>query len=93
MAPDISCLHCEEPEPVEHLPHGCENDLAKLWALAGCALILVLFRHTGDYIPSMNLTFWRLFIPNLTLYSYSSSGQQDREGVKCNIIFWGMFNL
>jgi hypothetical protein len=45
-----------EVETMEHLLYGCENYSAKIWALAGRVLTLSLSRHSGDFIPRIDLT-------------------------------------
>jgi hypothetical protein len=45
---------------MEHLLYGCENYSTKIWALAGRVLTLSLSRHSGDFIPRIKLTHWKL---------------------------------
>jgi hypothetical protein len=56
MAADATCFRCDETETTEHLLYGCENYSAKIWALAGRVLMLVISRHSGDFIPRIELT-------------------------------------
>ena len=56
MAPDASCLQCEDVETKEHLLYACKNYSAKIWDLAGRTLTLAISRHTGDYIPVIYFT-------------------------------------
>jgi hypothetical protein len=56
MAAEPTCLRCEEVETMEHLLYGCENYSAKIWALASKVLTLSLSRHSGDFIPRIDLT-------------------------------------
>jgi hypothetical protein len=56
MAAEPTCFRCEEVETMEHLLYGCENYSAKIWAMAGKVLTLSLSRHSGDYIPRIDLT-------------------------------------
>jgi hypothetical protein len=41
---------------MEHLLYGCENYSTKIWALAGWVLMLAISRHSGDFIPRIELT-------------------------------------
>jgi hypothetical protein len=41
---------------MEHLLYGCEKYSAKIWALAGRVLMLAISRHSGDFIPRIELT-------------------------------------
>jgi hypothetical protein len=56
MAAEGTCFRCDETETMEHLLYGCENYSAKIWALAGRVLTLSLSRHSGDFIPRIELT-------------------------------------
>jgi hypothetical protein len=56
MVAEPTCLRCEEVETMEHLLYGCENYSAKIWALASKVLTLSLSRHSGDFIPRIDLT-------------------------------------
>jgi hypothetical protein len=56
MATEPTCFRCEEVETMEHLLYGCENYSAKVWAMAGKVLTLSLSRHSGDFIPRIDLT-------------------------------------
>ncbi len=56
MASEATCFRCEEVETMEHLLYGCENYSAKVWAMAGKVLTLSLSRHSGDFIPRIDLT-------------------------------------
>jgi hypothetical protein len=56
MATEATCFRCEEVETMEHLLYGCENYSAKVWAMAGKVLTLSLSRHSGDFIPRIDLT-------------------------------------
>jgi hypothetical protein len=56
MATEPTCFRCEEVETMEHLLYGCENYSAKVWAMAGKVLTLSLSRHSGDFIPMIDLT-------------------------------------
>ncbi len=46
----------DETETMEHLLYGCENYSTKIWALAGRVLMLAILRHSGDFIPRIELT-------------------------------------
>ncbi len=41
---------------MEHLLYGYDNYSAKIWALAGRVLTLAVSRHSGDFIPRIELT-------------------------------------
>jgi hypothetical protein len=41
---------------MEHLLYGCEDYSTKIWALAGRVLMLAISRHSGDFIPRIELT-------------------------------------
>jgi hypothetical protein len=56
MATEATCFRCDEVETMEHLLYGCDNYSAKIWALAGRVLTLSLSRHSGDFIPRIDLT-------------------------------------
>jgi hypothetical protein len=56
MATEATCFRCDETETMEHLLYGCENHSTKIWALAGRVLMLAISRHSGDFIPRIELT-------------------------------------
>jgi hypothetical protein len=56
LAADATCFRCDETETMEHLLYSCENYSAKIWALAGRVLMLAISRHSGDFIPRIELT-------------------------------------
>ncbi len=56
MAREATCFRCEDVETMEHLLYGCENYSAKVWTMAGKVLTLSLSRHSGDFIPRIDLT-------------------------------------
>jgi hypothetical protein len=41
---------------MEHLLYGCENYFAKIWALAGRVLMFAISRHSGDFVPRIELS-------------------------------------
>jgi hypothetical protein len=56
MAAEATCFRCDETETMEHLLYGCENYSAKIWVPAGRVLTLSISRHSGDFIPRIELT-------------------------------------
>jgi hypothetical protein len=56
MAAYATCFRCDETETMEHLLYSCENYSTKIWALAGRVLMLAISRHSGDFIPRIELT-------------------------------------
>jgi hypothetical protein len=56
MATEATCFRCDEVETMEHLLYGYENYSANIWAMAGRVLTLSLSRHSGDFIPRIDLT-------------------------------------
>jgi hypothetical protein len=55
-AADATCFRCDETETMEYLLYGCENYSTKIWALAGRVLMFAISRHSGDFIPRIELT-------------------------------------
>jgi hypothetical protein len=60
QVPDVLCYRCEEVETMEHLLYSCEHYSAKIWDLAGKALILAISHHFGDYVPALVLTLLKI---------------------------------
>jgi hypothetical protein len=65
MAAEATYFRCDETETMEHLLYGCENYSAKIWALAGWVLTLAVSRHSGDFIPRIELTPLEIFVKKL----------------------------
>jgi hypothetical protein len=96
MTQDALCLRCEEAKTMEHLLYGCENYSAKIWNLAGWSLMLVISRHSEDYVLNIDLTPLEIVYnkPHLSILLRVKDGTTRKvlilflQEVKWDIVFW-----
>ncbi len=56
MAQDAKHLRYDETDTIEYLLYDCKNYSVKIWNMAGGILTKVISRHSGNYIPTIDLS-------------------------------------